>query len=112
MLASLGRPERIHPLGGSLTDRLMRLRPVSFYYKGKHASGAPGIQYGLIAEDVARVMPHLVINGPDGKPYTVAYQELPALLLAQLQREHARGDRMARDIDRLSAQVRALAHGH
>jgi hypothetical protein len=67
------------------------------------------MQFGLIAEEVARVMPDLVVNGPDGKPYTVAYQELPALLLAQLQREHKRGDRMERDIDRLEAQVRALA---
>jgi hypothetical protein len=110
-LSSRRFKRHIRPLG-SLTDRLMRLRPVSFLYRHPAAGESNRIQYGLIAEEVARVMPHLVINGPDGKPYTVAYQELPALLLAQLQREHARGDRMARDIDRLSAQVRALAHGH
>lgn len=100
----------IEPLGPA-ADRLMALRPVSFYYKPRYLEGPKRRQFGLIAEEVAKVYPNLVTHGRDGKPYTVLYQELPALLLAQLQREHRRADRQQREIDRLAAQVRAL-QGH
>lgn len=82
----------------------MRLRPVSFLYKRTYAPHS-GRQYGLIAEEVAKVFPNLVVNGRDGKPYTVAYQQLPVLLLAQLQHQQ-------RHIDRLEAKVRKLARRH
>ena len=97
----------------------MRLHPVSFYYNRSFVHGPSALQYGLIAEDVAKVYPNLVVYGRDGKPSAVAYQELPALLLAQVQREHAsnararnRIDRQQREIDRLAAEVHALAHRH
>jgi hypothetical protein len=112
---------RIRPLGS--LDKLMKLRPVSFRYKPKYADHPNRTQFGLIAEEVAKVFPNLVVNGRDGKPYTVAYQQLPVLLLAQLQREHTRvghqhrqinrqqrrNNRQQRQIDRLEAQVRKLA---
>jgi hypothetical protein len=67
-----------------------------------------------------------VQRGPDGKPNGVRYGDLPVLLLAQLQREHAhaghlqhrvnrqrrRNDRQQRQIDRLAAQMHALARRH
>jgi hypothetical protein len=103
----------IHPLG-SPAD-VLKLRPVSFLYKPGVAPRA-GRQYGLIAEEVEKVFPDLVVDGRDGRPYTVSYQQLPVLLLAQLQREHARANRQQREIDRqqrqiqrLDARVRALA---
>jgi hypothetical protein len=120
---------RIHSLG-SMADRLMALRPVSFYCKPRYAKAAPGRQYGLIAEEVAKVFPDLVVRDSSGKPYSVAYQELPALLLDQAQRERraairatkradraqtradrqqSRDDRQQRQIDSLARQVRALA---
>ena len=104
----------IHPLA-SQADALMALQPVSFYYKPQYIHGQPNVlEYGLIAEDVARTYPALVAYGSDGKPYSVRYQELPVLLLAQAQRdhaalgrEHARADRQQR---RLQAQARRLRH--
>jgi uncharacterized protein involved in exopolysaccharide biosynthesis len=80
---------------GDASDKLMKLRPVTFTYK----ADSTGIQqYGLIAEEVEKVYPELVIDGADGKPETVAYQVLPAMLLNEVQKQ-------ARDKD---AQIAAL----
>ena len=59
---------------------LMQLRPVSFRYKG-----TTPVQYGLIAEEVEKVYPNLVVRDRDGQPLSVEYQELPALLLKEIQ---------------------------
>ena len=97
----------IRPLGA--IRRLFRLRPVSYRYKPRWANGDHRLQYGLIAEQVAKVFPWLVQYDRNGKPNGVRYGDLPVLLLAQLQREHRKNDRQQRQIHRLSAQVRALA---
>ena len=94
-----------------MSRRLMALRPVTFRYKKPQADGSQPIQYGLIAEDVARVYPNLVVRGPDGRPYTVAYQELPALLLAEVQRQHRQINQLEsalRRLDALQAEVHSL----
>jgi len=80
---------------GDASDKLMKLRPVTFTYK---ADSTGTKQYGLIAEEVEKVYPELVIDGADGKPETVAYQVLPAMLLNEVQKQ-------ARDKD---AQIAAL----
>ncbi|HEU4943525.1 MAG TPA: tail fiber domain-containing protein, partial [Solirubrobacterales bacterium] len=95
----------IQPIGAR-AERLMRLRPVSFRYKRATVAGADRAQYGLLAEQVARVYPSLVVRGRDGRPYTVLYQELPTLLLAQVQRQQLRIGSQQR---RLGAQRRAIA---
>ena len=107
----------IRPLGS--IRALFRLRPVSYRYKARWANGDHRLQYGLIAEQVAKALPWLVQYGPDGKPNGVRYGDLPVLLLAQLQREHAhtrhlrhRISHQQRQIDRLDARVRALARQH
>lgn len=79
----------IRPLG-SQVRKLMALKPVSFRYRRSFVHGANPVQFGLIAEQVAKVYPDLVVNGRDGKPSAVAYQELPALLLAQVQEQQRR----------------------
>jgi hypothetical protein len=73
---------------GEASDRLLQLRPVTFHYKKADAAGEKPLQFGLIAEEVAAVMPELVVNNKDGQPETVAYHLLPALLLNELQKEH------------------------
>lgn len=90
----------IHPIGSAL-DRLMALRPISFRYRRGDVQGANPIQYGLLAEQVSQVYPNLVARGRDGRPFTVLYQELPALLLAQVQRQQ-------RQIAHQQAQIRWL----
>jgi hypothetical protein len=90
--ASSARFKRdIHDMGDA-SDRLMKLRPVTFRYK-EDPSGT--LQYGLVAEEVARVYPELVTYGADGKVETVAYHLLPAMLLNEMQkrvRENQRKD--------------------
>jgi hypothetical protein len=93
---------------GKASNRLMELRPVTFHYKSQ--PDGP-LQYGLIAEEVNDVMPELVIRDATGQIETVAYHELPALLLNELQKQQAeiaklRAELAARDAE--DAQIKAL----
>ena len=62
---------------------------MTFFYKAKYDDGSHMLQYGLIAEEVAKVYPDLVAYDKDGQPYTVKYQLLAAMLLNELQKQHA-----------------------
>jgi hypothetical protein len=64
--------------------------------------------YGLVAEEVAQVYPELVTYGDDGKPLSVAYQMLPAMLLNELQKEVRENRRKDAQIVALQKQVEAL----
>lgn len=72
---------------GATSSKLMKLRPVSFRYK-KDIDPEGILQYGLIAEEVAKVYPDLIVKGEDGKPYTIRYHLLTALLLNELQKQN------------------------
>ena len=60
------------------SEAIMSLRPVTFHYK-TDTKGTP--QFGLIAEEVAKVNPALVLPDKEGKPYTVRYDQVNAMLL-------------------------------
>lgn len=79
--------EDIQPMG-DLSDRLLKLRPVTFRYKKARDNGEKPLEYGLIAEEVAEAFPELAVYNQDGQPETVAYHLLPAILLNELQKEH------------------------
>jgi endosialidase-like protein len=99
--------QEVHGLGASAA-RVLRLRPVSYRYKPAYAQGNDQLQYGLIAEQVARLFPALVQYGPGGKPSGVYYEQLPVLLLAQLQQEHARASHQQHEIDQLATEIQSL----
>src|SRR5271170_414955 len=97
------------------SSNLMKLRPVTFRYK----DDPQGIkQYGLVAEEVARVYPELVTYD-QGKVESVHYLTLTAMLLNELQKqavglqrqatelhnETRKNAQQAEQIERLSAQV-------
>ena len=67
------------------SEAILSLRPVTFHYK-TDAKGIP--QFGLIAEEVAKVNPALVLPDKDGKPYTVRYEQVNAMLLNEFLKEH------------------------
>jgi endosialidase-like protein len=90
---------------GDASDKLMKLRPVSFRYKAD-PKGAQ--QYGLIAEEVEKVYPELVVKGADGKPETVAYHLLPAMLLNELQKQARADQNRDRELAQKDAQIAAL----
>jgi hypothetical protein len=68
---------------GDASSPLMKLRPVTFHYKEDEEKR---LQYGLIAEEVEEVMPRLVAYDEHGEVYTVRYNELPAILLNEIQK--------------------------
>jgi hypothetical protein len=90
---------------GEASSNLMNLRPVSFRY---NSDPAETVQYGLVAEEVAKIYPELVDYDSDGKALTVRYSMLGAMLLNELQKQVGESDRQARQIERLTARLADL----
>ncbi|HEV3458573.1 MAG TPA: hypothetical protein VHG32_18600 [Thermoanaerobaculia bacterium] len=63
------------------------------------------LQYGLIAEEVAAVDPNLVQFGDDGQPLTVRYHFVNAMLLGEVQKQHAAQAEQASLIARQAAEI-------
>lgn len=83
VLASSARYKHdIAPMGEQL--KLQQLRPVTFYYKEDDTATR---QYGLIAEEVAKVYPELVIYNDQGGVEGVHYEALAPMLLNEVQRQ-------------------------
>jgi hypothetical protein len=91
------------------SDALLALRPVKFYYRASDGQAAGALQYGLIAEDVEKIYPELVLHDAEQKPFAVAYQELPALLLNELQKQRRTIDRQNAQIAEQEQQLQKLA---
>jgi trimeric autotransporter adhesin len=69
------------------SEVIYQLKPVSFRYKREIESTGPP-SFGLIAEDVDTVNPDLVLHDKKGKPYTVRYDAVNAMLLNEFLEEH------------------------
>ncbi len=70
---------------------ILALRPVTFHYKSD-AKDTP--QFGLIAEEVAKVNPALVLRDQEGKPFTVRYDAVNAMLLNEFLKEHQKVEKL------------------
>jgi Chaperone of endosialidase len=69
------------------SEAIYLLKPVIFRYKRElDPNGIP--QFGLIAEDVEKLSPHLVARDEEGKPYSVRYEAVNAMLLNEFLKEH------------------------
>jgi hypothetical protein len=69
------------------SEAVLALKPVTFHYK--HEIDPKGIpQFGLVAEEVEKVNPDLVVRDADGKVYTVRYEAVNAMLLNEFLKEH------------------------
>ena len=66
---------------------ILALRPVSFRYK-KEIDPTSTTQFGLVAEQVEKVNPDLVVRDKEGKPYTVRYDAVNAMLLNEFLKAH------------------------
>jgi hypothetical protein len=93
----------IAPLARQESEKVHQLRPVSFHYKTE-ASGP--LQYGLIAEEVARVYPELVTRDADGVIEGVRYEALTPLLLKEVQGQH---QQIATQAQQMQAVLQQLA---
>lgn len=100
--------EDIRPMAEA-SDRLMQLEPVTFRYKESVANGSQDRQYGLIAEQVAAIYPELAVYGKDGQVETLQYQQLPAMLLNEIQKQHKTIDDLEARIAELEKLVKASA---
>jgi hypothetical protein len=78
--------EDIKPMAQA-SEVVYALRPVSFRYK-KDIDSAGRSQFGLVAEDVEKVNPDLVVRDKEGKPYSVRYEQINAMLLNEFLKEH------------------------
>jgi hypothetical protein len=87
---------------GSNTEKLQQLRPVTFRYK---ADARGTLRYGLIAEEVAKVYPELVVRDQKGRTDGVRYDEFAPMLLNEMQRQHATVAAQAAEIRELKQQV-------
>jgi hypothetical protein len=78
--------EAIKPMDKA-SEAIHALKPVTFRYKKElDPEGIP--QFGLVAEEVAKVHPDLVVRDKEGKPYTVCYEAVNAMLLNEFLKEH------------------------
>ncbi len=100
--------EEIHGMSDTSAG-LLTLRPVTFRYTEDAAGDGPRpVEYGLIAEEVAEIYPELVAYDAEGKPDSVRYHVLPAMLLNELQRERRERLELERKLDALLDRLRTL----
>jgi uncharacterized coiled-coil protein SlyX len=82
---------------GNASEAILALRPVSFRYK-KEIDPARTSQFALVAEQVEKVNPDLIVRDEEGKPYSVRYDQVNAMLLNEFLKQH-------RKVENLEATV-------
>ena len=99
------------------SEALFALKPVTFRYK-KEIDPAGTSQFGLVAEEVEKVNPDLVVRDKEGKPYSVRYDPVNAMLLNEFLKEHKAFVEEHRTVQeqgatiaRLQKQIEALTAG-
>jgi type I site-specific restriction endonuclease len=93
---------------GNVSSRLMMLRPVTFYYKPEFSQGPRTLQYGLIAEEVAKVYPELVQYSATGQPYAVRYHLTIPMLLNEIQKLDEKARSYEQEIAKQARQIAGL----
>jgi Chaperone of endosialidase len=84
------------------SETIFALKPVTFRYKKDlDPEGIP--QFGLVAEEVQAVNPALVVRDKEGKPYTVRYDAVNAMLLNEFLKEHRKVEQLEKQIEKLTA---------
>jgi uncharacterized coiled-coil protein SlyX len=84
------------------SEAIFSLKPVTFHYKNDKTN-IP--QFGLIAEEVAKVNPALIAVDKEGKPYSVRYQQIDAMLLNEFLKEHRTVQEQGATITQLKSMV-------
>ncbi len=90
------------------SEALFKLKPITFRYKEEidpsHIS-----QFGLVAEEVERVNPDLVVRDKEGKPYSVRYDQVNAMLLNEFLKEHQKVQALEKQVERLTAGLEKVS---
>jgi len=98
--------EAISPMD-STSEVLFALKPVAFRYK-KEIDPAGLSQFGLVAEEVEKVNPDLVARDKEGKPYSVRYDQVNAMLLNEFLKEHRTVQEQGATISELKNAITSL----
>ena len=88
------------------SEALFALKPVTFRYK-KEIDPQGISQFGLVAEDVEKVNPDLVLRDKEGKTYSVRYDQVNAMLLNEFLKEHRKVEEQQATITQLKKDFRA-----
>jgi hypothetical protein len=90
------------------SEAILALKPVTFRYK-KEIDPDRTPQFGLVAEEVAKVNPDLVVRDADGNAYTVRYEAVNAMLLNEFLKEHRTVQELKKEIAALTVTVKKQA---
>ena len=89
------------------SEAILALKPVTFHYK-KELDPESIPQFGLVAEEVAKVNPDLVARDDQGKVYTVRYDAVNAMLLNEFLKEHREVQEQKATITQLKDSMKVL----
>jgi len=98
--------EQIKPMDKA-SEAILALKPVTFHYK-KEIDANRTAQFGLVAEDVAKVNPDLVARDAKGEIYTVRYEAVNAMLLNEFLKEHKKVEEQQSKIENQQATISEL----
>jgi hypothetical protein len=97
--------QEIKPMNKA-SEALLALKPVTFRYD-KEIDPTGTSQFGLVAEDVEKVNPDLIVRDKDGKPYSVRYDQVNAMLLNEFLKEHRKVEEHETTIAQLKKELQA-----
>jgi len=96
--------DKIKPMEKA-SEAILGLKPVTFRYK-KEIDPDSIPQFGLVAEDVAKVSSDLVTHDGDGKPFTVRYDTINAMLLNEFLKEHRKVEKLEAALDAVKRRLK------
>ena len=91
------------------SEAILALKPVTFRYNREvDPEGIP--QFGLVAEEVEKVNPDLVARDEQGKPFTVRYEAMNAMLLNEFLKAHRKLEEQQKEIEALRSQLHKVSN--
>ena len=99
--------EEIKPMDKA-SEALFALKPVAFHYK-KQIDPAGTSQLGLVAEEVEKVNPDLVVRDKEGKAYSVRYDQVNAMLLNEFLKEHRKVEQLEKQVEKLTVGLQKVS---
>jgi len=96
--------EEIKPMDKA-SEALFALKPVTFRYK-QQIDPSHRLSFGLVAEDVAKVSADLISRDKEGKPQTVRYEAVNAMLLNEFLKEHQKVNKLEAELAAVGARLK------
>ena len=90
------------------SEAILALQPVTFRYK-KEIDPEGRSHFGLVAEDVEKINPDLVVRDKEGKPYSVRSEQVNAMLLNEFLKEHKKVEKLEATVADLATQLRQVS---